>query len=358
MSMYCLEGLPGSGKTLYAIEKIIAPLLSAKDMAGRWTPTHIYHNIEGLKPFLLCARLGVPETHEQYLHYIDEDIVNPDTGEVWTGTQRVRYFYCKPFTRQFVGYEDDEHKIKKYSYEYYPANSVFIIDETQNYFNSRDFKSEYSYEVVKYATKHRHYLHTIWWLTQSVDSVDITFRRQTEQVLVLRRLENWAFFDSSSKTQVQYYQGWDARTLAPFMKKTFAYDSRFFGTYDSYVPTDGTTNERRLKANVFLNNKGLRIVGIIILIMVILIIYNYKKNGNSLMPMPQSMVHTTTTAPPKSTGLAPDLGGAVVSEQNSRTEECKVQYKHFFVWQGQVMAVLPDGSAEPKIAGCEYEKLH
>lgn len=352
MSVYSLEGLPGSGKTLYIITKIIAPILTAKDMSGRWTPSHIYHNIEGLKPAVLCAILGVPETHEKYLHQMQE-ITDETTGETWDEKTVCRYFYCRPFSRHYVGKDTDGNN--KYSYEIYPENTVFILDETQNYFNSRDFKSDYSREVIDYISRHRHYLHTIWWITQSVDSVDITFRRQTEQVLVLRRLENWG---SKNSAQVQYYQGWDSRTLNPYMKKTFSYDTKFFQTYNSYVNGLQGAKERRYSHNVFLNSKGLRIVGIILLIVIAFGFYQYKKNGNTFLPMANKKQNVAPApAPQQATGFTPAVGGAGVSSSSVITYPTDtIFYKSSYILDGKTFYILPSGATVQHKGGKYYEK--
>lgn len=301
MSVYALEGLPGSGKSLYVVSEIITPLLKARDINGRFCPTHIYHNLEGLNSALLLARIGVPEVYERFIHYLGAvswESVDESTGEVKehsvTEKERVRYFYLEPKTGEIV-----------------QEGAVFIIDEAQNFFNSRDFKDDYSRQVIDYMTRHRHYNHTIWWCTQNTESVDITFRRLTEQVLVLRRLENWG---SRNSSQVQYFQGWDNRSgLAPFMKKKFQYNSLYFGTYSSYVPSAAEIKERRLVNNVWLNNKPLMAVVILFVLALLLIpfaLYNTKKVFDRRSDKISSP-HSTTPQPPptQAEGFSPAAGG-------------------------------------------------
>ena len=61
-----------------------------------------------------------------------------------------------------------------------------IIDEIQNYYSNRDFATTYSKRVIDYITKNRHYGWTLVWMSQSVEAVDVTFRRNTGASLVSR----------------------------------------------------------------------------------------------------------------------------------------------------------------------------
>ena len=78
-------------------------------------------------------------------------------------------------------------KVGDYKYELRPVG-IFIIDEAQNYFSSRDFKEAYSKTLIPYMTRHRHYYHSIWWASK-IDQVDITFRR-TEQIFIFWKISH------------------------------------------------------------------------------------------------------------------------------------------------------------------------
>ena len=107
--------------------------------------------------------------------------------------------------------------------------ALVIIDEIQkNYYSNRDFATQYSKRVIDYITKNRHYGWTLIWMSQSVEAVDVTFRRNTEQVWFLERLENYGQKHSSS---VKKYEGWLAGNktmMEPFAKSKFKFDPRLF----------------------------------------------------------------------------------------------------------------------------------
>lgn len=129
--------------------------------------------------------------------------------------------------------------------EQIPVGSLVILDELQNYYGSRDFATTYSKRVIDYVTKNRHYGWTLWWMSQSVESVDVTFRRNTQYVYFLERNENYG---SSNSSSVKQYEGWlagEKTNTPPFAKSTFKFDKRFFQAYKSYVK--GVTEEKDIR---------------------------------------------------------------------------------------------------------------
>ena len=82
MPIYSLEGTPGSGKTLYCVQKIIPDFLKIRDSSGNLCPRHIYTNIEGLRPELICAYAGIPyEAIADYIHILGQKV--DENGHVW-----------------------------------------------------------------------------------------------------------------------------------------------------------------------------------------------------------------------------------------------------------------------------------
>ena len=55
----------------------------------------------------------------------------------------------------------------------------------------------YSADLIPWLTKHRHLGIDVVWVTQSLESVDITFRRNTGLCYALRRTENMGFKNMS-----------------------------------------------------------------------------------------------------------------------------------------------------------------
>lgn len=329
MACYGIEGLPGSGKSLYAISRIIPPFLSSRDKFGHPTPCHIYTNIAGLRPEVLCAVLGIDDFYcTQYVHMLE-------------GTDALRYFY------------------KDENGEYRPEGSIFVLDEIQNAFGARDFKSQWSADVIPYLSQHRHYKHTIFWMTQNIDSVDITFRRQTDYVWVLEKLEN---FGRKNSVVIKKYEGWQVRVVEPYAKETYTYDKKFFPCYESYnSKMMAGDKEVRMSTNVFTSSKGLRVVAAIMVIALCAIIYNvfisphhYKVFDNA-----KSVVPKTSAQPPAlARGLAPALAGTKVddSEDSEFSEESDLCAKNTYRFNGKQYVILQDGSAVVVADGKKYSK--
>ena len=156
--IYAICGTPGSFKSCYAVENFILPALRKN--------RKVYTNIEGLSPTHIAT-------------YYDLDPVSVDENLKVLG--RV---YDPDGT-----WHEDRDKIRRF-YEDLPINALVIIDEAQNYFSSRDFKEAFSSDLIPWLTKHRHLGNDVVWITQNIESVDITFRRNTHLTYALRRAEN------------------------------------------------------------------------------------------------------------------------------------------------------------------------
>lgn len=343
MSVYGIEGKPGAGKTLYVISEVIANFISARNSRGQFTPVHIYHNIEGLSPEILCSILDLPsEFCSTYFHKLGEVVT--ETGEIKEDIRLVRYFYYVPESIQWGFKMDGKNRVETVEAgEIIPEQSLVIIDETQNYFGARNFKEQYSDDVIKYLSRHRHYKHTIFWLTQSLESVDVTFRRQTEQVLKIRRLEMYGMKNSST---VEKYEGWQCDNIEPYAKKRFSYPSKFFPCYRSYqAGTDDNVKEVRLTSNIFLSNKPLMAV-LILLVLALIFVFIM---GNPLDAITGAgKKHTVTAetvttppAPASSKGFSPPEGEGRESLLDTVffTSSFVSEGKQYFIVNGQTQLI-------------------
>jgi zona occludens toxin len=186
--IYLIEGVPGSGKTFYGMKKHLIPAFKKGQ--------NIFTNISGLKPLNICALYDVPVEYVENIRFAKPSDID-----------KVRGFF-------------------DYST---PSNSLIIVDELQNYYNSRDFKEGHARGVIDYLTQHRHYGHTIVGITQSIESVDITFRRNAAQVF---RLTNMGYIGLQSKAKVHYFESADT-TRSPIATSVISYDSKVFKCYES-----------------------------------------------------------------------------------------------------------------------------
>ncbi len=218
MGVYAVCGVPGSGKTLYLLKKFLIPALQS----GR----NVYTNIEGLNIDRMAEIFEFDGmSANRLVHRLNSD-EDPEKD-----VERIRYFY-----------------VDKDTGEQRPDNSIFIIDEAQNYFGSRDFKENFSNDLIKYITRHRHYGHDVVWATQVLESVDISFRRNTAITYALRRMEHLGAKNSS------FVYVFDRCELEKkhLSRQVFSFDKQYFACYDSYVAQNVT--EKRKSYNVLLHS--------------------------------------------------------------------------------------------------------
>lgn len=353
MPIYSLEGTPGSGKTLYCVQKIIPDFLRIRDQDGNIVPKHIYTNIDGLRPELICAWLGLPEyAFAEYFHVLGQAV--DENGQVYEDKDLVRWWFFKPESIEWVETLDGNKRKEKIpdmeKAEVIPLGSLVIIDELQNYYGARDFAQTVSRACIDYITKNRHYGWTLFWMSQSVDSVDVTFRRNTQYVYFLESKENYGF---SSSASVKKYEGWlsgEKTMIQPYAKDSFHYDKKYFAAYNSYFK--GVKGEVRYKTNVFLAHKGFVAVCIILLLCLISVVFNnpLKALGRSMDGVAgrqKQVTPTVTTEPPKDQSFSGLLGGAVAKPKEVKEEQVKEEpdpcYVNYFIQGGKPYVVLPNG---------------
>lgn len=209
-------GTPGSFKTCYAVEKFVVPALKE----GR----KVYTNIEDLSPEHLSVMFDIdPLAVEHNLNVLGR--VYDDDGTFHEDSELIRYFYRD-----------------------LPLNSLVVIDEAQNYFGSRDFKEKFSADLITWLTKSRHVGCDVVWLTQNVESVDITFRRNTHITYALRRAENLGL-KNASFNYIYDRADLDRRHLA---RKLYRPDPATFKCYASYQAQN--VEEKRSSYNILLRS--------------------------------------------------------------------------------------------------------
>lgn len=355
MPVYCLEGTPGSGKSLYLCQKIIPDFLKIRNLDGSLVPRHIYTNIEGLKPDILCSYIGLPaDAIASYFHVLGQR--TDENGHTYEDKDLIRYFYYEADSIVWKQEKDEKGKFIKVpdlsQAVTIPHNSLVIIDELQNYFGGRDFATRYSRDCVDFLTKNRHFGWTIWWASQSVESVDITFRRNTQYVYFLEKKEIYGFKNSAS---VKMYEGWlsgEKASVAPFAVKTFNYDKKFYNVYNSYVA--GGVQEKRYTTNVFLNHKGFMAIMIIALLCIIFVIFS-----NPLDTISGKKFNDGAKAQPQAKSFSVPGAAKEYTKQDDIEKEnpsSVVCISNTFRNQGIDYIVTQSGDIEPKEKGVNYAK--
>lgn len=214
--IYAICGTPGSYKSCYACEKFLLPALKS----GR----HVYTNIDGLNPLYIASIFDLDSVEvDQHLHILGR--VYDDDGT----------------------YHEDRDLIRRF-YEDLPQNALVIIDEAQNYFSSRDFKEGFSADLIPWLTKHRHLGNDVVWITQNLESVDITFRRNTHLTHALRRAENIGL----KHTAFDYIFDRADTERRHLARKSYRPNPDIFKIYSSY--DNDKVIEKRKSYNVFLRS--------------------------------------------------------------------------------------------------------
>lgn len=215
--IYAICGTPGSFKSCYAVENFVLPALRKN--------RKVYTNIEGLSPTHIAT-------------YYDLDPISVDENLQILG---------RVYDTKDGSYHEDRDKIRKF-YEDLPINALVIIDEAQNYFSSRDFKEAFSSDLIPWLTKHRHLGNDVVWITQNIESVDITFRRNTHLTYALRRAENLGL-KNAAFNYIFDRADLDRKHLA---RKMYRPDPTIFKLYSSYQEKE--VKENRKSYNVFLRS--------------------------------------------------------------------------------------------------------
>ena len=216
--IYAVCGSPGSYKSVHVLEKYIIPALKK----GR----QVYTNIENISAIHIAT-------------YFDLSPIDVDSNLHILG--RV---YLEDGT-----WKEDIDQVRKF-YEHVPNNALIVIDEAQNYYSSRDFKEQYSKDVINYLTRHRHFGHDVIYITQAIESVDITFRRNTQITYLLKRAEHVGL---KTLAIIYVYDRFDLERK-PLARLTYSPNPSCFACYSSYEGSD--VEEHRKSYNVILRNKG------------------------------------------------------------------------------------------------------
>lgn len=188
------EGTPGSGKSYDAVRKIMDNLCLKRT---------VYTNIDGMRS--------------------DEcrEMIKCVTGLGDFQLKNLLRFIPNSKVSDF--YTDIE------------LGSLIVIDEAQNYFNARNWKSQANEGFSRWASTHRHYGFDVVLITQDIARIDSAVRSLVEWTYRYKKLN---FFGDlvRNKYMCHAYSG-DA-SGKPLSRLTRSYDSKIFKCYQSYVTKD------------------------------------------------------------------------------------------------------------------------
>jgi len=189
-----VTGIPGSGKSLALVKRYVLSSLKK----GRC----IYTNVDGLNdpspnPYILALSFasGVPPEDVEKLIF---EIPNKGYNDCLMGM---------------------------------PAGSIAVIDEAQDFWNSRDFASENNKEILPYFRKHRHYGHDLILATQHFEQLDSGIRRLAEVHYRLKRMKNIGL---GKVIKVAVFNQGLSIEAKPVATEAWSIDKSVFGCYKSY----------------------------------------------------------------------------------------------------------------------------
>lgn len=214
-----IMGTPGAFKTAYVVQEQVVKFLRDN--------RHIYTNIKGINPYNISILFDIdPFECESHIHFLGR-VYDKDKDSFYEDVEQIRHFH---------------HDL--------PPGSVVIIDEAQDYFGCREFKSDFSKDLIPWLSKCRHENYDVIWITPNFDNVDITFRRTSHMFYKMYRLEHLGgLFKNSSKISKWSTMDLDRKPLASsfFTPKKIVFDC-----YASYDLKD--VKENRERHNVFLRS--------------------------------------------------------------------------------------------------------
>lgn len=188
-------GTPGSGKTYEAVLKILENL-----KRGRI----VYTNIRGLEDDK-CR-----EAIKLYCNLTDFSL-----------------------TKLLKHLEDEE--VPSFWMHIDPGCLV-VIDEAQNFFNSREWQTQKNNEFARWASTHRHHGYDLVLITQAIERIDSAVRSLLEWCYVYRKVN---FFGGLITNQYLCYSYNGEDTSGPPLKKEKRnYNKFIFICYKSYVASD------------------------------------------------------------------------------------------------------------------------
>lgn len=196
-----LVGTPGSGKTLFAIDKIIK--INSNEAKEFEHIEYIYNNIAGFK----------------FEKYIDSKIKNEKLEF------NILYVHLSILYKMFLQNETNDkldNLLQDYCKQHNILNAYFIIDESHNYFDNQDKVKNW------WFTYHRHLNHEILLITQNKSLINTQYRNIPELFIKAQPRSK-----AISKNVLRYFNYTDYRMTQKFSTTEIKVNSTYFDLYTS-----------------------------------------------------------------------------------------------------------------------------
>lgn len=223
MTIYCYEGLPGSGKSYDASRKILSQLI-----LGR----RIITNIDGMQ---------LKNCQEAIKHLIDID-----DYELWDKLIHINNDQVINIKSTGKG-RDKEYYIHDAFWLHACPGDLIVIDEAQNFFNSRDWQAVGNREFGKWASEHRKRGNDLILITQAMEGIESSVRRLVEWCYRYKKLNMLGLFGKNKYMRFALY----GQSMEPLGKKKCTYDPRIFNCYSSYFEEEIKEKGAETPPNIF-----------------------------------------------------------------------------------------------------------
>ncbi len=196
-----LVGTPGSGKTLYAIDKIIK--INSSEAKEFENIEYIYNNIAGFK----------------FEKYLDSKIKNEKLEF------NKLYVHLSILYKMFIQYENNDNLddiLQNYCREVNILNAYFIIDEAHNYFDNQDKVKNW------WFTYHRHLNHEILLITQNKSLINTQYRNIPELFIKAQPRSK-----AISKNTLRYFNYTEYKMNQKYSNTEITINDTYFDLYTS-----------------------------------------------------------------------------------------------------------------------------
>ena len=199
------EGFPGSGKTYDAVRKIIANLLQGR---------RILTNIDGMQN-------AVPAEAMKHLTGYDD----------------------KKFSELLIVLTPEQTKT---FWQFAKVGDLIVIDEAQNFFNSRDWNKQENRDFGRWASEHRHNVQDLILITPSKTRIDTAVRELVEWTYGYKKLNMFGGLLQKKYARFAYYGVEDTM----LKRTTCTYDPYIFMCYQSYFADGSKEKEFQKRPNI------------------------------------------------------------------------------------------------------------
>jgi len=249
-------GLPGGGKTYFAVSKLVdllrsdpRPIVANMEELDLANLNVYLQKLDGIDaPALLEKLIVIPKTDTfHFYRYRSGGLVldmPPEKDNFGKKIDRETYL------KKMVSYFDPVVHDPKFA-----SGVIYFIDETHEYFNAREW-GEMGRSALYYLSKHRHLHDEVYFITQAPEQVEATLKRLCNEFHCVKNhyRESFGMFKKPPEFVRSSYYSLPGPSSKPFETGSFKLDPKGIG---SCYRTTGALGSKTGKAEPPVNSKKL-----------------------------------------------------------------------------------------------------